>query len=631
MPLAKFNFKAGINKEETDYSNEGGWVDGNFIRFRKNRAEKIGGWVKYSTSAFLGIARALHQWISLSGTRLTGIGTTLKYYIESGGTYTDVTPIRKTSTNSITFAATNGSSTITATDSSHGAVDNDFVTISGAVSLGGLITAAVLNQEYQIVTTPTANTYTFTAKDTDGDAVTANASDSGNGGAGVDGLYQINVGLDDYVQGTGWGIDGWGAGTFGSSGSLDANNQLRLWTHDNFGEDLIINPRAGGIYKWVENDGLTTRAVVLSGISGANKVPTLGLQVITSETDRHLIVLGADPLDSSNDRTGVIDPMFIAFSDQEDSLEFEPKTTNSAGSLRLSSGSLIVGGLKARQEVLVWTDTSLYSMNFIGPPLTFAINLINEGAGLVGPKACVNAPSGVFYMSKQGFYFYNGAVQKIPCSVQEYVFEDLDQSQSHKCHVALNSEFSEVWFFYPSTEDGTKEISRYAMYNYEENLWSIGSLVRYAWVDSGIQNKPQATGVSSSEYYLYDHESGYNNDTDPMDNVYIESADLDFGDGEQFAFIKRIIPDIKFVNASGTSPNGAVNIVLKNRNFNGESLSTSSTNQITSTTNQSYVRSRGRQFVLRFESDDDNTASDRKDYKWRLGSTRLDVQPSGRR
>ena len=631
MPLAKFNFKAGINKEETDYSNEGGWVDGNFIRFRKNRAEKIGGWVKYSTSAFLGIARALHQWISLAGTRLTGIGTTLKYYIESGGNYTDVTPIRKTSTNSITFAATNGSSTITATDSSHGAVDNDFVTISGAVSLGGLITAAVLNQEYQIVTTPTVNTYTFTAKDTDGDAVTANASDSGNGGAGVDGLYQINVGLDDYVQGTGWGIDGWGAGTFGSSGSLDANNQLRLWTHDNFGEDLIINPRAGGIYKWVENDGLTTRAVVLSGISGANKVPTLGLQVITSETDRHLIVLGADPLDSSNDRTGVIDPMFIAFSDQEDSLEFEPKTTNSAGSLRLSSGSLIVGGLKARQEVLIWTDTSLYSMNFIGPPLTFAINLINEGAGLVGPKACVNAPSGVFYMSKQGFYFYNGAVQKIPCSVQEYVFEDLDQSQSHKCHVALNSEFSEVWFFYPSTEDGTKEISRYAMYNYEENLWSIGSLVRYAWVDSGIQNKPQATGVSSSEYYLYDHESGYNNDTDPMDNVYIESADLDFGDGEQFAFIKRIIPDIKFVNASGTSPNGAVNIVLKNRNFNGESLSTSSTNQITSTTNQSYVRSRGRQFVLRFESDDDNTASDRKDYKWRLGSTRLDVQPSGRR
>jgi len=632
MPLAKFNFKAGINKEETDYSNEGGWVDGNFIRFRKNRAEKIGGWVKYSTTAFLGIARALHQWVSLAGTRFTGIGTTYKYYVESGGTYNDVTPIRATtSAGDVTFSASNGDATITVTDTSHGAVKNDFVTFSGAATLGGLITATVLNQEYQIATITSANVYTVEAKDTDGDTVTANSSDSGNGGGSVVGAYQINVGLDDYVQGTGWGIDGWGSGTFGSSGSLDATNQLRLWTNDNFGEDLIINPRAGGIYKWVENNGLTTRAVVLSGISGANKVPTVGLQVITSETDRHLIVLGADPLDSNNDRTGVIDPMFIAFSDQEDSLEFEPKTTNSAGSLRLSSGSLIVGGLKARQEVLIWTDTALYSMNFIGPPLTFSINLINQGAGLIGPKACVNAPSGVFYMSKQGFYFYNGAVQKIPCSVQEYVFLDLDQAQSHKCHVALNSEFSEVWFFYPSIEDGTKEISRYAMYNYEENLWSIGSLVRYAWVDSGIQNKPQATGVSSSAYYLYEHENGYNNDTDPMDNVYIESADLDFGDGEQFAFIKRIIPDIKFVNAAGTSPNGAVNIVLKNRNFNGESLSTSSTNQITSTTNQSYVRARGRQFVLRFESDDDDSTADRKDYKWRLGSTRLDVQPSGRR
>jgi len=632
MPLTKFNFKAGINKEETDYSNEGGWVDANFIRFRKNRAEKIGGWLKYSTTAFLGIARALHQWVSLAGTRYTGIGTTLKYYIESGGSYNDITPIRKTSTNSITFAkVADDDATITVTDSSHGAVKNDFVTISGAVSLGGLITASVLNQEYQIATIVNANSYTIEAKDTDGNPVLANSSDSGNGGSGVDGLYQINVGLDDYVQGTGWGIDGFGSSAFGSSGSLDATNQLRLWTHDNFGEDLIINPRAGGIYKWVENDGLSTRAVVLSGISGANKVPTLGLQVITSETDRHLIVLGADPLNSSNNRTGAIDPMFIAFSDQENSIEFEPKTTNSAGSLRLSSGSHIVGGIKARQEVLIWTDTSLYSMNFIGPPLTFAVNLINEGAGLIGPKACVNAPSGVFYMSKQGFYFYNGAVQKIPCSVQEYVFEDLDQSQSFKCHVALNSEFSEVWFFYPSVEDGTEEISRYAMYNYEENLWSIGSLVRHAWVDGGIQNKPQATGVSSSAYYLYEHENGYNNDTEPMDNVYIESADLDFGDGEQFAFIKRIIPDIKFVKETGTNPNGAVNIVLKNRNFNGESLSTSSTNQITSTTNQSYVRSRGRQFVLRFESDDDNTDSDRKDYKWRLGSTRLDIQPSGRR
>jgi hypothetical protein len=630
MPLTKFNFQPGVNKEETDYSSEGGWVDANLIRFRKSRVEKVGGWIKAVTSSFLGRARALHQWVSLAGSRYMGVGTTLKYYVEDGGVFFDITPIRATTTDGITFSATNGSSTITATDSSHGAVASDFVTISGAVSLGGLITADVLNQEYQIATVPTANTYTFTAKDTDDDEVTANSSDSGNGGSGVDGAYQVNVGLDDYVQSTGWGAGLWGAGTWGSATALSATNQLRIWTHDNFGEDLIISVRAGGIYKWTEDDGTSTRATALSAQSGANKVPTVGFQAIVSETDRHLIILGADPL-SSGTRTGSVDPMFIAFSDSENDVEFEPKTTNSAGSLRLSSGSQIIGGIKARQEILIWTDTSLYSMNFIGPPLIFAVNLINEGAGLIGPKAAVNTPKGVFFMSKQGFYFYNGAIQKLPCSVQEYVFTDLDLSQAFKCHLALNSEFSEVWFFYPSLEDATKEISRYAIYNYEENLWSIGSLVRYAWVDGGVQNKPQAAGVSSSTYYLYEHENGYNDDEDPMDNVYIQSADFDLGDGDTLAFVKRIIPDIKFVTAVNTTPDPAINIVLKNRDFNGSSLATDSTTQIKTTTTQSQVRARGRQFVLRFESDDDNAVGDRKDYKWRLGSTRMDIQSSGRR
>ena len=632
MPLAKFNFKPGINKEETDYSNEGGWVDANFIRFRKNRVEKIGGWLKASATSFLGRARALHQWVSLSGSRYLGLGTTLKYYIEQGGNFNDVTPLRvTTSAGDVTFAkVANGDATITVTDASHGAVKNDYVTFSGAASLGGNIIAAVLNQEYQIATITSTSVYTIEAKDTDGDEVTAAAGDSGNGGSSVVGAYQVNVGLDDYVQGTGWGGGLWGASGWGQSTALSATNQLRLWSHDNFGEDLIINVRHGGIYKWVENDGVSTRAVALSGISGANLVPTVGMQVITSETDRHLIILGADVL-SSGSRTGTIDPMFVAFSDSENSLEFEPKTTNSAGSLRLSSGSQIVGATKARQEILIWTDTSLYSMNFIGPPLTFAVNLINEGAGLIGPKAYVNSPRGVFFMSKQGFYFYNGAIQKLPCTVQEYVFNDLNLAQAYKCHLALNTEFSEVWFFYPSIEDDTNEISRYAIYNYEENLWSIGSLVRYAWLDSGIQNKPQATGVSSGTYYLYDHESGFNDDADPMDNVYVQSADLDLGDGDSLAFVKRILPDIKFIKDTGTDPDGAINIVLKERDFNGESLNTNSTSQITSTTTQSYVRARGRQFVLRFESDDDNATEDRKDYKWRLGGTRLDIQPSGKR
>jgi len=629
MPLTKFNFKPGINKEETDYSNENGWVDGNLIRFRKGGVEKLGGWAKKSSNIFYDTARALHSWISLGGNRYLGLGTTSKYYIDNGGSYNDITPIRATTTNGIVFSATNGSSLITATDSDHGAVVGDWVTLAGAVSLGGLVTAAVLNQEYQINGVASVNTFTFTAKDTAGDTVTANSSDSGNGGSAADAVYQINSGLDVFVQAAGWGSGTWSSAGFGSTSALDDVGQLRLWTHDNFGENLIINPRAGSIYRWVENDGLDTRAVALSTTSGANLVPTVGLQVITSETDRHLIVLGADPI-SGSARTGTLDPMLIAFSDSENELEFEPLSTNSAGSLRLSSGSLIVGGLKSRQEVLIWTDTSLYSMTFIGPPLIFAVNLINEGAGLIGPKAVVNAPNGVYFMSKSGFYLYNGSVQKLPCSVQDYVFSDLNLSQAYKCHLALNSEFSEVWFFYPSLEDDTNEISRYVIYNYEENSWSIGSLVRHAWLDAGIENKPIASGISSSTNYLYTHETGFNNDDSAMDGVFIESADIDIADGENFAFVKKVIPDVLFATQTGTSPTPAMNIVVKSRDFNGDSLTTNSTTQVTSTSTFSSLRARSRQLVLRFESDDDNTV-DRKDYRWRLGSTRLDLQTSGRR
>ena len=631
MPLSKLNFKPGINKEETDYANEGGWVDGDKIRFRKGRVEKIGGWEKLSSDTLVGSARALHSWISLGGSKYLGIGTTNKYYIEEGGNYNDVTPVRKTSTNSITFAKKeNGSSIITVTDSSHGAVTGDFVTFSSAVSLGGNITAAVLNQEYQISLVTGTNTYEISAKDTSGDAVTANSSDSGNGGSATDGVYLLNSGLDVFVQSTGWGVGTWGLGTWGSSTALSETNQLRLWTHDNFGEDLIINPRAGGIFRWVENNGLSTRAVDLATTSGANLVPTKALQVITSETDRHLIVLGADPISGSS-RTGTLDPMLIAFSDQENPLEFEPLSTNTAGSLRLSSGSSIIGGLKARQEVLIWTDTSLYSMNFIGPPLTFAINLINEGAGLIGPKAAANSPKGVFYMSKKGFYFYNGAVQKLPCSVQDYVFSDLDESQAFKCFAGLNEEFSEVWFFYPSITDNETEISRYVIYNYEENSWSIGSLERYSWLSAGVLDKPLAAGEESTTKRIYEHEKGFNNDESAMDGVFVESADIDIADGDRFVFLKRILPDILFVNNTGTNQNPAVNVVVKRRDFNNQTLATDSTTQITASSTFGSLRSRTRQFVLRFESDDDNTDADRKNYKWRLGSTRVEVQPSGRR
>ena len=626
MPLQKFIFKPGINKEGTDYSNEGGWFDSNLVRFRKGLPEKIGGWAKNTTNTFKSTCRALHAWVDLEITRYLGIGTTWKYYVQQGNSFNDITPIRKTSTNSITFAATDGSSTITATDSSHGAAINDFVTISGAVSLGGLVTANVLNQEYQIVTIPSTNTYTFVAKDTDGDEVTANGSDSGNGGSGVDGEYQINVGLDTYVASSGWGAGLWGGGTFGSVSSLSASNQLRSWSHDNFGEDLIINVRAGGIYYWDESSGLSTRAVALSSLSGANLTPTKALFTLVSDIDRHIICFGADPISGSS-RTGAIDPMFIAWSDQENAAEWEPKSTNTSGSFRLSAGTSIIGALRARQETLVWTDTSMYSMSFIGQPFTFGVNLVNEGVGLIGPNAAVNTPKGVFWMDKKGFYSYTGNVSVLPCTVLYYVLSDLNEGQAYQVFAFLNKQFDEAGWFYCS--EGSSVPDKYVVYNYEEGFWSIGELTRTAWLDEGVFDNPLATYTTSDVGYLYNQETGNNADGSPMDNVYIESSDFDLDEGEQYQLIRRIIPDVKFTGDGGTGQ--TINFVVKTRNYPGESLTTSATNTCTSTTTRIDTRVRARQAVLRIESDDDGSTSSRTGVGFRVGATRMDLIPSGRR
>lgn len=613
MALQKINFQPGINREGTSYDNEFGWFDCNLVRFRMGRPEKFGGWEKLTNDTYLGTGRALFNWTSLEGTKYLGLGTTFKYYVLEGNSFADLTPIRATTTNGIVFAATNGSSTITATDNAHGAVVNDFVTIAGAASLGGLITADVLNQEYQITSVPSVDTFTFTA------TATANSSDSGNGGSGADAVYQINVGLDVFVQGTGWGAGPWSAGTFGSISSLFAKNQLRLWSHDNFGEDLIINPRAGGIFKWTEAGGTSTRAVSLAGISGANLVPTLGLQVITSEVDRHLVVLGADPIEGSA-RSGALDPMLVAFSDQENELDFEPRNTNTAGSLRLSSGSQIIGAVKARQEIVIFTDSAVYSMQFIGPPFTFGINLINENTGLVGPNAAVTAPSGVYFMSYDSFYFYNSTVQQLPCTVLDYVFSDINKDQAYKIHAFTNNKHSEVGWYYPSAS--ATEIDRYVIYNYQEKVWYYGQLNRTAWLDSGVQNYPQGTANN----YLYQHEIGFNDDGAEMTNVFIESSDFDIGDGEQFSFISRVIPDIKFLD-SDTGSN--INLLTKTRNFPGDTLTTAATSNITSTTQQNFIRARGRQAVIRVSSNDGDDGN--VGVGWRLGSTRYDIRSDGRR
>tara|TARA_R110000787_G_scaffold45119_1_gene110092 strand:+ start:204 stop:2069 length:1866 start_codon:yes stop_codon:yes gene_type:complete len=621
MAFQKFLFRPGINKEGTDYSNEGGWSDANLIRFRKNLPEKIGGWVKNSLNSYQSTGRALHAWVNLQSTKYLGIGTTWKYYVKEGDVFNDITPIRSTDLNVTTFAATNGSVVITATDTSHGAVVDDFVTISNAVSLGGNITAAVLNKEHQITEVPSANTYTFTA------SATANGSDTGNGGSATDAAYQINVGLDVYVQSTGWGSGLWGESTWGSANALSSSNQLRLWSHDNFGEDLIINPRAGGLFYWDESSGLTNRAVALADLAGANVCPTKALIVLVSDIDRHVIAFGSDPLNTGGTaRTGSLDPMFICWSDQENATEWEPKSTNTAGSFRLSAGSLIVGATRARQETLIWTDTSLYSMSFVGQPFTFSVNLVNEGVGLIGPNAHINTPKGVFWMDKKGFYNYNGSLADIPCTVQEYVFSDINEGQTYQVFGFLNKEFDEVGWFYCSSS--SEIIDRYVTFNYNEQVWSIGQLTRTAWLDEGIFNDPIAAFSESDVGYLYNHESGNDDDGSPMNSVFIESGDFDIGEGEEYQFINEIIPDIQF---TGSGDNQTINVVLKKRNYPGESLTTSSTTNCTATTTKIQTRMRARQAVLRVESDDNGNTDVRTGVGFRIGATRMSLQPNGKR
>jgi hypothetical protein len=622
MPLEPLLFKPGINKESTSYTAEGGWFDGNLVRFKKGYAEKIGGWQKYLLVSYEGTGRKLHNWVNLGGSKLLGLGTRFKLYIQEGANFNDITPLRSTTAaGDVTFAASNGSSTITVTDASHGAAQNDFVTFSGAVSLGGVITAAVLNHEYQVVSIVNSNSYTFLATDANGNSVTANGSDTGNGGGSTVGKYQIGVGLDVFVGSTGWGADTWGNSTWGSTSSLAANNQLRLWSMDNFGEDLIANPRAGSVYYWTNSGGVAARGVELSDLAGSNLAPTRGLQVIVSDVDRHALVLGADPISNSTGlRSGSIDPLLIAFSNQEDITDWEPRSDNTAGSLRCSAGSEIIGGIRARQETLIWTDVALYSLQFIGTPLTFGLNLINEGVTLIGPNCAVNTPAGVFWMDRKGFYKYSGTVQSIKCSVQSYVYSDFNQSQSYQFFGFVNKEFNEVGWFYCSSS--TTIIDRYVTYNYVEDHWSIGQMSRTAWIDEGVSVNPIAAGKSSSTPYLYSHEVGNDDDGSAMSSVYIQSGDFDIGNGQDFQFIKRMIPDIDFNGTGGSSQ--AVDAVLKVRNYPGDSLATEQTTSFTGATTKIDMRARGRQAALRFQSSAAGVG-------FRLGNTRLDLQPNGKR
>ena len=628
MPLTKLQFKPGINRDVTSYSNEGGWVDCDKVRFRQGYPEVIGGWEKYSPETYIGTVRGLHNWVALDGGDLLGLGTESKYYVEQGQQFYDVTPIRKTSTNSITFAATNGSSTITATDANHLALQGDFVTISGATSLGGLVTAAVLNQEYQIDSVPTANTYTIIAKDSTGATVTANASDSGNGGSGVDGVYQLNSGLNTGVGGTGWGAGTWGRGTWGSAATQTVATQLRIWSHDNFGEDLLINPRDAGIFYWDKSDGLTSRAVNISTLGGASDVPTICKQIMVSDVDRHVIAFGADTIN-----TGEQDPLLIRFSSQESATDWTPKATNTAGDLRIGSGSEFVRAIETKREIIIFTDSSMHSMQFIGPPFTFGIQPLATNITIMGPNAPVAVNDAIFWMGRQNFYLYDGQTKQLPCTVKERVFFDFDYDQADKVYASAISEFGEIIWFYTSNTNslangGTGENDRYVIYNYQEGVWYYGDLGRSAFLDRGIRTFP----IGAADNYLFNHETGYTDDGAVMTSR-LESSPIDMGDGDFFTSIRRVIPDFTF-NGS-TTPDPTVNLTLQSNNFPGgnylqtelskvDRTATTTTVPFEQFTNKADVRLRGRAFSLKVDCD---TAG----VRWRLGSPRVDLRQDGRR
>jgi hypothetical protein len=778
MPLTALKFKPGINRESTSYSNEGGWFNGDKIRFRFGNVEKIGGWSAYSDSTFLGTCRALFSWVALDATKYLGIGTNLKYYIADGGQYNDITPVRSTTgAGDVTFAATNGSSVITVTDAAHGANLNDFVTFSAAASLGGNVTAAILNAEHQVTAVTNNNIYSITV------SVTANGSDTGNGGSSTVGAYQVNTGLDTNFFGTGWGAGVWNgvdtneitttlneeldasetgvdvtsatgmstsdvidvggelmlisgissntltvtrahggttaavhsdgelvrlvlgnataaddtvtlindgsglsatattvtvdsAANFTSTGYIKINDEIIEYTgktsttftglirgslsttaaahvdndavieaafgwgmpaegtvsgavltngtHDNFGEDLLLNIKNGGIFYWDRTAGTSSRAVALSSLSGSNLAPTVAKQIMVSDQDRHVIAFGCDGETS----IGTQDPLLIRFGTQESLLDFQTSPTNTAGELRISTGSEIVVAIQTKQQILVFTDVSLHGMQFLGPPFTFGLTEISRNITIASPNAAVAVNDFVFWMGSKEFYVYGGTVQRLPCTVLDYVFSDFNRDQIGKVYSGHNSSYGEVWWFYPSKNSTTND--RYVIYNYQEKLWYFGTLERTAWVDRGINQYPIAASTDNKLYY---HEFGQDDgSTNPPSAISanVESSQMDIGDGEKFTLVRRVLPDITFRDSTNETPR--VNMVVKTRNFPGVTFNETASNQVAQSvsspvelfTEQLHVRLRGRSFAFRVESDVTGVM-------WRLGTPRLDVRPDGRR
>ena len=642
MPLKKLEFRPGINREGTDYSNEGGWYDGDKIRFRSGFPEKIGGWSRLSNDFFLGVARSLWNWIDFDGSNYLGVGTSKKYYIEKGGAYSDVTPFIHISTTvgaaAGPFTATTGSSVITVVDSGYTPNVGDYIVISGAVSLGGNITAAVLNQEYQEVTEVSGTTFTINARSPTGLPVLASAGDTGNGGAVVTISYEVPVGLDVFTFGTGWGAGPYSRGTWGSAFTTATGGiaqQLRLWSNDNYGQDLVIAPRGGAIYYWTDAGGVGTRAVALSTLSGSAYTPVATNQVVTSAIQKFVIAMGSNSYVSGNPTTP-FNPMLVRWSDQLDPLQWVPSITNQSGEFALTNGSFIMGARSTRQEILVWTDSALYSMQYLGAPYVWGFNIMMDNISVMSPNSMITVNNVTYWMGIDKFYMYSGRVETLPCALRQYIYADINLDQSFQVFAGGNEGYNEIWWFYVSSESTNDSIDKYVIYNYVDRVWYYGTMARTAWLDSGIRQFPMAADYNNRILY---HESSVDDNAGTSSvaiNSYVQSSDFDIQDGHNFGFVWRILPDVNFNGSTANGP--TVTMTVKPRQnsgtpygqadspsvVSGDNFITQHTYNIQEFTGQVYTRLRGRQLSFRIESTGLGVA-------WQLGMPRIDIRPDGRR
>lgn len=614
MALQKIKFRPGINRTNTDYDNEGGYYACDKVRFRAGSPEKIGGWVKYMEQTLQGSCRNLFNWVALDNANLLAIGTNVKLYVEASGGLYDITPIRSTVTiNTNPFASTSSSATMTVTDTAHGAVLGDFVTYSGATATGGWL-AADINKEHQITQVIDDNTYTITMP------YAASVTASG-GGASVTAAYQTSSTADISIPGGGWNAGSFGRGAWDMPASTTAvvYSTLRLWSIETFGEDLVVCTRDGPIYFWDYSDGLNARATLLSAEVGASSVPLMATCLLMSTQERIMIAFGTNP-----DGSLVQDPLLIRWCDRENLVEWHAAVTNSAGELRVSSGNYIVTAVKLKQEILVFTDASIHSMQFTDAEVIYGIQPVADNISIISPQAVAVVGNAAYWMGNDKFYVYNGRSETLLCTLDDYIFSDINMKQSSQIHCSTNERFSEVWWFYCSAN--SDEIDRYVVYNYDEKIWMHGTMFRTAWLDSSLKESPVAAAGNT----LYYHERGVDDDRINPIHAWIESSDFALGQGDDFMFVKRVLPDISFVGSETSNP--AVTMTLTPRNAPGAAYKSGDSGTVTRSaslpveqfTERLDVRLRGRHMKLRVESTGLGV-------QWQLGTPRIEVQPDGKK